>query len=528
MFTSETLKFTCTKHPTQLVHYICFQQGCSNPSICVHCKVEHSEDHSLVVQPLDSVYNDKALAEYAEVLKYDLSLQNIESLKDEMHMIIQNVEMNLRKTICETVQMIRENFEKLIAEVMRRKDIITNFEQIKDTSKNIPNDKHLRELIDSYRSLRQDYHESLDFNLNGLLSNLKIATSAVIEEAQNKLLTSQKTGLNFEQHNFSKPKVKEIVQISINNGISYEALAYIAKWNLIAFGCNDGSRYSVGLYDLNARMTASSIRGVHNESINNVLWIDRKNYLLTGSNDSIIRMFRVSDQGRTLQAIHKFRGHTDRVKCIKYIVDENVLVSIGYDINIKLWNIDNFKRCAAICTGSDGNMSGSIAYIKADRLIGVPFQSGYIRFYHLGNKALVFELRIGAFNRISLCGLQYLSRRRLIITNTPNAELKMWQYKEGEGRVGKESTVSTDSIPYCIVANSDESQLIYHVLKQEIQCLETYSFHSNKTCLTDLPREMRRANCLISLGERILASGDVSSPNICILASRLIAKDKIS
>ena len=105
-------------------------------------------------------------------------------------------------------------------------------------------------------------------------------------------------------------------------------------------------------------------------------------------------------------------------------------------------------------------MSGSIAHIKADRLIGVPFQSGYIRFYHLGNRRLVFQLYVGAFEAMPLSGLQYLSHRRMIVTITPNAELKMWPYTEGERLVGLEKTVSTKSIPHCVVASSDESQLI--------------------------------------------------------------------
>ena len=508
---SETLKVTCPKHPTQVVHSICLQQGCSNPYICAHCEAEHSEDHSLVVRSLANVY--------AEVLNFDFSLRNIESLRDEMNMIMQNVEINLRKTICETVRMIRESFERLIAEVGRRKDLITNFEQIKGASKNIPDDKHLRELVESYRLLMRDYYEPLDFKLNGLLSDFKEETSSFLEKAQNDLFSSLKTFPNFEEYNFSQPKVKEIVKIPHSNGVGYEALTYIDKWNLIAFGCNHEFKYSVGLYDLDARTTTTIIPNVHNRTINNVVWIDHKNYLLTGSNDSFIRIFRASDQGRTLQAIHTFRGHTDCVRYIKYIHDENVLLSIGYDANIRLWNIDNFKRCATIHTSSEGNMSGSIAYIKADRLVGVPFQSGYIRFYHLGDRSLVFELHIGVFHRISLCGLQYLPHRKLIITNAPNAELKMWQYKEGERRVGKETSVTTKDIPYCIVTNSDESQLIYHVLKQENPCLEIYNFHTNKTSIIELPSEIRSANCLISLGERKLASGDLHSSNICILAS---------
>ena len=100
----------------------------------------------------------------------------------------------------------------------------------------------------------------------------------------------------------------------------------------------------------------------------------------------------------------------------------------------------------------------------------------------------------------------------------------MWQYAEGERRVGRESTISTKSIPYCVVANSDESELIYLVCKTGGQCLGTYSFDTNKTCIINLPKEIKEANCLIPLGLRSLVAEDLYSSNICILDSKTNSK----
>ena len=169
-------------------------------------------------------------------------------------------------------------------------------------------------------------------------------------------------------------------------------------------------------------------------------------------------------------------------------------------------------------------MSGSIAYIKTDKLIGVPFQSGYIRFYHLGNRSLVFELNVGIFHTLSLCGLQYLPRKKIIVTNTVKAELKMWQYIEGERRVGQENIVRTKSIPYCVLANSDESQLIFHVYQSGNQYLESYDFDTDQTLLINLPKKIEAGNCLISLGLRAVVAADCNSGNICILNSKANGK----
>ena len=471
------------------------------------------------------MFDDKHVAQYTKILDVDLSLQNTGLMKDKMLIALQDLKNKLMDTICEIAEMIVESFDRLKTEVEKRRDTLRTFDQLKNIPPENADDKHLKRLLESYQLLKRGYNESFDFNLDGLISNFKKTSSAVIEKMQTELLSSLKAGLEFEESDFSKLKVKETIQIPLSSGLSYGALTHIAKWNLVAFGSRDGSIYSVGLYDLDAKRLKSSICDIHNNAINSVLWIDNKNYLITASDDSIIRIFRASDYGRALQAIRKFRGHTDFVRCIKYIHQENVLVSIGYDANIKIWNIDNFKRCGAISTGGEGRMSGSIAHIKADRLIGVPFRSGYIRFYHLGNKRLIFQLYVGTFEAVSLSGLQYLSYRRMIVTNTPNAELKMWQYTEGERLVGLEKTVSTKSIPTCIVTNSDESELIYFVDNTEGQCLETYSFYTNKTSIIHLPKEMKVANCLIPLGLRALVAGDLNSFNVSILDSRTNSKN---
>ena len=521
LFTFKSSKVPCPKHPSQNLRFLCLERGCSSPYVCIRCEAKHPKDHSWAFQSLDSVLDDKYVAQYAKILERDFSLQNIGLMKDKMLITLQDLKNKLMNTISETVGMIGKSFEGLQAEVEKRRDSLRTFELLKNNRADAADDKHLKRLVESYQILKRGYNESLDLNLDGLISNFKKATGAVIEKVQTELLSSLKTGLKFEAPDFSKLKVKEMIRIPQGGGVEYEALAHIAKWNLIAFGCEDNNRrVYLGLYDLDAKRLKSSICDVRNDTINNVLWIDHKNYILTGSSDSNIRIFRASDYGRVLQAVHTFRGHTYSVRYIKYIPQENVLVSIGHDVNIKLWNIDNFKRCGAISTGVNGDMSGSIAHIKVDRLIGVPFQSGYIRFYHLGNKRLVFQLHVGAFYNMSLYGLQYLSHRRMIVTNTPNAELKMWQYTEGERLVGLESTVSTQSVPYCIVANSDESELIYFVHQVRGQCLETYSFHTNKTCIIHLPKEIEVSNCLIPLGLRALVAGDSASSNICILDSR--------
>ena len=113
-----------------------------------------------------------------------------------------------------------------------------------------------------------------------------------------------------------------------------------------------------------------------------------------------------------------------------------------------------------------------------------------------------------------LCGLQYLPQKRMIITNTAKAELKTWQYTEGEMQVGQEDTIPTKNIPYCILANSDESQLIFHV--HDSDYLEAYSFETKKSSVINFSVRFFAGSCLIPLGARGVLAGDTGSKNVYI------------
>ena len=51
-----------------------------------------------------------------------------------------------------------------------------------------------------------------------------------------------------------------------------------------------------------------------------------------------------------------------------------------------------------------------MAYIEADRLLGVPFQAGSIRFYYMPKRTLAFELAVNV-SGFYLRGLQYLPQK---------------------------------------------------------------------------------------------------------------------
>jgi WD40 repeat protein len=209
-----------------------------------------------------------------------------------------------------------------------------------------------------------------------------------------------------------------------------------------------------------------------------------------------IKIFGVSNQGKSIKQLATFRGHTNLVRCIKYIETEDVLVSAGDDPDIKVWDLKTLKRFANISTDSNTNMDGSIAYIPKDKLVGVGFRSGVVRFYHLYKKNLVFEFKTG-FENFYTYGLQYLPKRKLILGRVKERIIKVWKFDDENKKVEPYKTIKAKGeYPDCIVANEDESQLLF---TSRDQFLEMYDFATEKTALYNLQPHIKKTNALLFL-----------------------------
>ena len=520
LFTSKAPKLLCPKHPAKTIHSLCLHQGCLAPYICAQCKEEHPKDHLKAFQSINSVYNDKRLASYSKALHSDFSSENIEFKKDKMFVTIRTIEEKFRKIILEMMQMIENSFDYLKKEVERRKNATNAFNQIKNIIQSNANNKYLIELAQSYRIAKQDCNERLDVDLENYFSAFQEEMISIHTEIRNELLSASKISIVFETPDFSKLEVQERFHIPISSGVIYESTVYIPKWNVLAFGCRDNLMHSVGFYHLEDKKILTSVRGVHRDWITTVVWMENKNYLLTASLDSTIKVFKVSNHGNTLKVICILRGHTLPVRCLRYLENENLLVSAGLDANIRLWSMRGFRRYGTIPTNTQGEMDGSIAYIEADKLIGLAFRAGFIRFYDIQKRSLAFQLDIG-YGISRAYGLQYLPQRRMIITNVcSRRQIKTWQYVEGEKRAVSDAGIHIEESGYRILASGDESQFLSLQFKPRRQKLEMYNIDSHQKVLYDLPDEITNSCCLLSLGTKGVLVANYGSGDMCILSTR--------
>jgi len=314
---------------------------------------------------------------------------------------------------------------------------------------------------------------------------------------------------------FFNLKVKTSYSIPASEGVLYEACAFIPKWNVLAVGFRKNQQGSLGLYNIKSHELVSSTENVHKRWINHVVWVEKWNCIVTCSNDTKIKVFGVRDEGKTLKNLTTFRGHTNLVRCIKYLENHDLLVSAGDDPDIKIWDLKKLRRYTTISTNGQTNMDGSIAYIPKDNLIGVGFRSGFIRFFNIYKRTVSFEFKTG-FENFYTYGLQYLPKRKLILGRVKEHVIKVWKYDEDKKKVEQYKTITAKgSYPDCIVPNEDESQLLF---TSRDQFLEMYDFNNDKTAQYNLQPHIKKTNALLFLDNLGKVSVcDYTSGKICIL-----------
>jgi len=416
---------------------------------------------------------------------------------------------DLKKDAEEFFGNVTETVEKL-REVYRDYKRLVSLSSSKDSLENA----QLKQLVENYKILKSEI-KIFDLNLEAVPQNLQRDVETATNQFKFEILAKLNASLEIKPLDFFKLKVKNSYTMPSSEGVLYEACAYIPKLKMHAVGYRKNQQGSLGLFSAENQELVSSIENVHKRWINHVIWVEKWNAIVTCSNDTKIKVFSVKEEGANLKNIATFRGHTNLVRCIKYLDSEDLLVSAGDDPDIKIWDMKGLKRFATISTNGATNMDGSIAYIEKDKLVGVGFRSGHVRFYHLYKRTLCFEFKTG-FENFYTYALQYLPKRNMILGRVKENVIKVWKYDSEKKKVEQFKTITTKgSYPDCIVPNEDESQLLF---TSRDKFLEMYDFNSEKLSLCNVSQHVTKTNALVYM-ENIgkISVCDYTSGKICIL-----------
>jgi len=514
--TDPNLNVQCPNHPKLMINSFCLKDNCPTPFICAKCKLEHPKGHSSSFISLQNFFNDQFQTQYAKNFHSRFSVGNIEAARNEINETLNKMEDDVVRSIRELKKNANDYFTDLIESVDRLKKVFINYNELSNLSANKDDIEveHIKQLIENYKILKQDI-KIFDLSPDVLPANVQREADAVSNKFKYELLSKLNASLDLKPVDFFNLKVKTNYSIPASEGVLYEACAFIPKWNVLAVGFRKNQQGSLGLYNIKSHELVSSTENVHKRWINHVIWVEKWNCIVTCSNDTKIKVFGVKDEGKTLKNLTTFRGHTNLVRCIKYLEHHDLLASAGDDTDIKIWDLKKLRRYTTISTNGQTNMDGSIAYIPKDNLIGVGFRSGFIRFYNIYKRTLAFEFKTG-FENFYTYGLQYLPKRKLILGRVKEHVIKVWKYDEDKKKVEQYKTITAKgSYPDCIVPNEDESQLLF---TSRDQFLEMYDFNNDKSAQYNLQPHIKKTNALLFLDNLGKVSVcDYTSGKVCIL-----------
>ena len=514
--TSKTHNFQCPKHPRMSINQFCLKNNCESPYLCSLCKLNHPWQHVGYFQTVESVYKDQVIADYATNLNSDYSLDSVGIIFEKTMKVLLQIETDILEFLRELKARVKQSFADLVENIGRRREVYTKFMRYRENPPKtpLPLEEYIKNLLRSYKLLKSDNSTVFDLRIMNISDQFRIEANETLQDFKKRLSSSLNPKIDFEHPDFTRLHVKHTFKVPYSSGVLYQACTYIKKWNILAVGFKQASWSCLGLYDMETHNLAAINNKAHKAWTNHVIWIEQKSFILTCSNDNTIRVYKLSDNGRRLNSLGLLRGHTGHVRCIKYLDDVSLLVSAGFDVNIKVWSLNNLKKCGEISTNSKNRIEGTFAYIKTDKLIGAAFYEGFIRFYHLFSKELVFQLKTG-YQHDDIYGLQYIPAKKVILASVTNNKVQIWNYSEESRTAELAKAINLDGYyPNCILISQNQENILCSAGSRYV---EAYNFISEKTTRINLS-EIKKASCLAFLEFGKVLVSDMESGNFCILS----------
>jgi len=508
----------CQRHKQCTVTYFCLHSHCQEPFLCGSCKDCHNPSHKNNFVSVKEIFQGNLNKRVTKILS-DYSIESIEKSREQ---------------VIDTLNTLREEFNRNIQEVIKNTNRYFDYFTIKsqrmsrdkeefDSLCNIaPKIHHIstnsyRRLIELYNKLSVDCDDLNGDHPSNAVKELMNETKYMKEQLNSVYFNELKEIFQKKVVDYNKLKIDYCFKIPGSQGVGLDASAYMNGWNILAVGYKEDGKGSLALWDLKRHKIVATLKDIHTKVIIHVVWVPSKSLLVTCAHDTLIKAFRVRLVEGNVKLEHRgtLRGHTDWIRCLSFIEDEQLLVSAGTAPNLKLWDLDKMKRLSIINTSNDGELDGSLAYIPNKKLIGAGFKTGYIRFYHITKRNLVTVIPTG-YTNYYCSGLQYLPKRKLIVAHVYYKTTKIWSFDENKN-VAKEKDViiSESNVTGCIIPNEDESQLL---LTSVSSYVEAYDINRKKIKNISLSPHISKTKSPVYLsGLGKISICDLTSENICLL-----------
>lgn len=508
---SKSCKITCPHHLKKPITTFCLADLCKQPYMCAQCLKSHDSSHADSHISASNFFNITAH-------KHQIDRDAIRALKSKALQILVNLHKELNLLMENLILKTESFFSKLEFTLASNMSRQAEFENLKHKIRNFEA-PDITKLVDIYKEIGLGL-ERLELKPSLVTTFLGNEAKKIIDHFKQQVIPNLESMFEPPKTptlDFKKLKLDHSFCIPGSNGVGYEATDFIPEWQLLAIGTYHDRKGDLAIWDLNAKELRGIKKNIHEVGITYVRWLPENKLVVTCAYDKLIKVFKLRNQGRDIDHIATLRGHTQRIRCMIAMEDHDMIVTGGDDPDLKMWQIrGKMRQISCISTRGEGMLGSYLLYLKGKKLIGASFKSGKIKFFNFVSKQQVFEFYTDSQGRYP-CGLQLLPKKSLMICNTREYMVKMWNLDELNFKIKEEGIIKAEGKePNCMIANYAEDQILMGCLTPK---LEIYDLNTNKMSILDLSGYIKEANSLVYLKSiNKISICDRVSGTICILS----------
>ena len=285
---------------------------------------------------------------------------------------------------------------------------------------------HLQMIEDSKMistSITGNLTQMWDINLNKMIRMVQISNSyGTVLKVSNDfcrfLMKSKTSEPSFSLYQIKFNSTKQLFSFDVIKHVCYDATPGITK---IGFACADNS---VLIHDgLNGQLIIRK-EGAHAAKILSILISLDENLLLSGGEDMIIKIW-TADQ---LELLGVLEGHTEAIHLLSFVGISDFLISASLNKTIGIWNLSEKKRVGEILTGHSGKIIAIQGNSDSKEIVSVG-EDKSVKYWSLegGMEKESFIIDLKETNKVVISpNLQYLA------FNDNNRGIYRWERKTKE------------------------------------------------------------------------------------------------
>eukprot|EP00118_Oscarella_pearsei_P021080 m.234363 g.234363 ORF g.234363 m.234363 type:complete len:941 (+) comp40109_c0_seq13:64-2886(+) len=210
--------------------------------------------------------------------------------------------------------------------------------------------------------------------------------------------------------------------------------------------------------------------------VRTAVFVARKNWFVTGSDDMTIRVWNYN----TLEKVQMFEAHSDYLRCLAVHPTQPFLLSSSDDMLIKLWDWDNKWKCTQIFEGHAHYVMQIVFNPKDSNTFASASLDMSIKVWQLGSSTPNFTLE-GHHKGVNCIDYFHGGDKPYIISGDDDKVAKIWDYQnktcihtlEGHGQ-NVSAVRFHPSLPIILTGSEDGTVRIWHANTYRLETTLNY------------------------------------------------------